>query len=352
MARVANGKKGVRAVVAGAGGFIGHHLVKALKAQGYWVRGVDVKRPEFESTAADEFLVADLRHFEHAARAVRGVDEVYQLAADMGGIGFITSHFAELSRNNILINAHMLEAARLANVTKYLYTSSACVYPGYLQRNGDIQGLKESDAVPAEPEKGYGWEKLFAEQLTEYYQEDYHLDARIVRLHNIYGPLGTYEGGREKAPAAICRKVAEAEDGSAIEVWGDGQQTRSFCFVDDCVQGLTRLMASDHRAPINLGTEELVTITQLVDTVSAVAGKTIEREHDLTKPQGVRGRNSDNAVLRKALGWEPRTTLRQGIERTYPWIFAELEKKARAKAPAVKSVVARPGRKVSAAQPK
>ena len=313
-------------VVAGAGGFIGHHLVKRLKAEGHRVRGVDLKHPEFEDTHADEFVIADLRNFEGCLQATDGMDDVYQLAADMGGIGYITANYAFLTRNNTLINSHMLEAARVSRVKRYLYTSSACVYPSFLQDSEDVKPLRENQAIPADPEKGYGWEKLFAEQLTTYYQEECGLDARIVRFHNIYGPLGTYDGGKEKAPAAICRKVALAADGAGIEVWGDGEQTRSFCYIDDCIEGLRRIMESGYTRPVNLGTEELITVNQLVDAVCAAAGKKLSRNHDLTKPQGVRGRNSDNTVLNEVIGWQPETTFREGIKPTYRWIAGELEK--------------------------
>ena len=316
----------MKIAVAGAGGFIGHHLVNRLKAEGHWVRGVDVKNPEFAPTAADEFLIADLRNFESCLQTADGMDDVYQLAADMGGIGYITANHAFLTRNNTLINAHMLEAARIARAARYLYTSSACVYPSFLQDDEDVTPLKESAAIPADPEKGYGWEKLFAEQLTAYYQEECGLDARIVRFHNIYGPLGTYEGGREKAPAAICRKVALAKDGAAIEVWGDGEQTRSFCYIDDCIEGLRRIMESGYSKPVNLGTDELVTVNQLVDAVCAAADKRLTRQHDLSKPQGVRGRNSDNSALKEVIGWEPATSLADGIKVTYDWIAGELRK--------------------------
>ena len=314
----------MRILVCGAGGFIGHHLTTRLKADGHWVRGCDLKRPEYEGTMADEFIQGDLRLPQVAASVTYDIEAIYQLAADMGGIGFITENHADISRNNVRINLNMLEAARHGSVRRYLYTSSACVYPAHLQRGADVTKLRESDAIPADPEPGYGWEKLFSEQLTSYYAKDYGLNARIVRLHNVYGPLGTWEGGREKAPAALCRKVAESEDGW-IDVWGDGEQTRSFCYVDDCVEGLVRLMASDHREPINLGTEELVTVNQLAKMVGDVAGKSIRLRYDLTKPQGVRGRNSDNTELHRVLGWEPKIPLRDGLAKTYPWIRAQLE---------------------------
>ncbi len=314
----------MKVVVTGAGGFIGHHLVKRLKSEGHWVRGVDIKYPEFQESAADDFLLADLRNFESCVQATDGMDDVYQLAADMGGIGYITANHAFLTRNNTLINSHMLEAARVSRVDRYLYTSSACVYPSFLQESEDVTPLREDEAVPADPEKGYGWEKLFAEQLTAYYHEECGLDVRIIRFHNIYGPLGTYDGGKEKAPAAICRKVAMAPDGGAIEVWGDGEQTRSFCYISDCVEGLRRIMESGYTKPINLGAEELITVNQLVDAVCSAAGKSLKRNHDLTKPQGVRGRNSDNTILAEIIGWQPETAVREGIRYTYDWIAGEI----------------------------
>tara|TARA_Y100000588_G_scaffold89019_1_gene95403 strand:- start:28338 stop:29321 length:984 start_codon:yes stop_codon:yes gene_type:complete len=323
----------MKILVTGAGGFIGHHLVSRLKSEGHWVRGADIKAPEFESSHADEFVVADLRNYTECCSVTHEIDHVYNLAADMGGIGYISSNHGILTRNNVLINSHMLEATRISGVKKYLYTSSACVYPAFLQEKEDVTPLTETEAIPADPEKGYGWEKLFSEQLTSYYSEDHGIDVRIVRFHNIYGPLGTYEGGREKAPAAIMRKVAEATDGSSIEVWGDGEQTRSFCHIDDCVEGLLRIMRSDYTEPINLGTEEIVTVNELVDYTLQISGKNLTKNHDTTKPQGVRGRNSDNSLLRNVLGWEPSISLKDGILKTYPWIWHKLNEKSLAKPP-------------------
>jgi len=318
-------KQVARILVTGAGGFIGHHLVNRLKAEGHWVRGVDLKHPEYQASLADEFEIRDLRRWDECLMATRGsIDEVYNLAADMGGIGYITAFHADIARNNSLINTHMLEAARQHHVTRFLFSSSACVYAQSKQKDADVAPLKEEDAFPAEPEPGYGWEKLYAEEMCRYYWQDYRFETRIVRFHNVYGPLGTYDGGKEKAPAAISRKVALAPHGGEIEIWGDGQQTRSFMYVDDCVEGLIRIMASGYRDALNLGTDELVTIDQLVDLVSEVAGKCLTKRHNLKGPQGVRGRNSDNRRLREVLGWEPSILLRQGLALTYPWIAQEL----------------------------
>ena len=308
-----------KVLVTGAGGFIGHHLVKRLKSQGFWVRGVDIKEPEFEPTHADDFRLLDLRRWENCLEATEGVKDVYALAADMGGMGFISAHHAQILHNNSLINIHTLEAARENGAEQYLYTSSACIYPEYLQTTTDVAGLKESDAYPAQPQDAYGWEKLVTERLCTHYREDYGIQTRIVRFHNIYGPLGTWTGGREKAPAAICRKIAEIESGGEIEVWGDGEQTRSFCFIDDCVEGLVRIMGSAWPDPLNLGSDEMVSINQLVRIVADISGKKVNVRH-VDGPMGVRGRNSDNSLCRDTLGWEPPTKLAEGLAPTYRWI--------------------------------
>jgi GDP-D-mannose 3', 5'-epimerase len=311
-------------VVTGAGGFIGHHVAKNLKERGYWVRGVDIKEPEYEATAADEFLLLDLRYWENCQQAVDGMDHVYHLAADMGGIGYITANHADIARNDILINTHMLEASRKAGVSRFLFSSSACIYPEYRQNEADVTALAEDDAYPAMPEEGYGWEKLFTEKLCQYYQEDFDMETRVARFHNVYGPLGTWDGGKEKAPAAISRKIAMANDVDEIDIWGDGSQTRSFMYIDDCVEGVYRIMHSDYHLPLNLGTDELVTINELVDTVARIAGKKIEKQHDLTKPQGVRGRNSDNTRIKEVLGWAPSIPLEQGLTETYRWVEGQV----------------------------
>ena len=313
-----------KVLVAGAGGFIGHHLVKYLKARDYWVRGVDLKNPEYEAAAADDFQILDLREFDHCMAACAGMDEVYQLAADMGGIGYTSAHHADILRNNALINLHMLEAARLNKVSNYLYSSSACVYPLYLQQTPDAKMLKEADAYPADAEPGYGWEKLFAELACQYYAEDFGFKTHAVRFHNIFGPLGTFDGGLEKSPAAICRKIAKAKNGDTIEIWGDGLQTRSYCYVTDCVEGIYRLMRSDYLKPINLGQDRLITVNELVDTVCGIAGKKLIKTYDLTKPQGVRGRNADITLMREMLGWEPEISLEEGLKITYAWIKGQL----------------------------
>ncbi|HUP19950.1 MAG TPA: NAD-dependent epimerase/dehydratase family protein [Gemmatimonadota bacterium] len=316
---------GRAALVTGAGGFIGHHLVKYLKEKGYRVRGVDVKRPEFGETAADEFLQLDLRRWESCLEATAGMEEVYSLAADMGGMGFISKYHAQILHNNILISTHTLDAARENGVKRFFFSSSACVYPEYRQTEAEVAPLKEEDAYPAQPQDAYGWEKLVTERLCGHYREEFGLESRVARFHNIFGPEGTWRGGREKAPAALCRKVAYAKltGDDEIEIWGDGEQTRSFCYVDDCVEGIWRLTQSDHVEPLNLGSDRMVTINELADIVAEIAGVEVRRRH-IPGPMGVRGRNSDNALLRETLGWEPAMSLEEGLSRTYEWIEARV----------------------------
>lgn len=316
----------MRVLVTGAGGFIGHHLTKYLKKKGHWVRGVDIKKPEYEETSADEFLLLDLKKPENALKATESVDHVYNLAANMGGVGFIETVHAEIMYDNVLIDSLVLNASYKNKVKRYFYSSSACIYPIYKQEQEENLGLKESDAYPADPDNEYGWEKLFTERICADYYKDYNFETRVARFHNVYGPLGTWQGGREKSPAALCRKIAQASDGDTIEVWGDGKQTRSYCFIEDCVEGVYKLMMSDIRNPINIGSNRLVSIDQMVSIISKIAGKKIKIKHDLTKPQGVRGRNSENTLIKKLLKWEPSTPLEKGLKQTYFWIKKQVDK--------------------------
>jgi len=316
-----------RVLVNGAGGFIGGHLVKRLKQEGHWVRAVDLKRHEYAEPPADEFIVADLRDQNMARRAVEGIEEVYQLAADMGGAGYIFTgeHDAEVMHNSATINLNTAEYGRLAGVKKIFYSSSACMYPEYNQLDPANPKCSEDSAYPAAPDSEYGWEKLFSERLFLAYMRNYNVQVRVARFHNIFGPLGTWRDGREKAPAAICRKVAEAPDGGEIEIWGDGLQTRSFLFIDECLDGVRRLMESDFTGPVNIGSEEMVTINQLAEMAIGIAGKKLQIRH-IKGPMGVRGRNSDNRLIREKLGWAPSRSLREGLSKTYEWISGEIQK--------------------------
>jgi len=314
-----------RILVCGAGGFIGGHLVKRLRSEGYWIRGVDLKHHEFSPTRANEFVIGDLRDPAVVRSVLAEIDEVYQLAADMGGAGYIFTgeHDATVMHNSAMINLNVLEFGREAGIRKYFYSSSACMYPAYNQTDPDKPNCSEDSAYPAAPDSEYGWEKLFSERLYAAYQRNYGIEIRVTRFHNIFGPEGTWSGGREKAPAAICRKVAEAPDGGEIEIWGDGKQTRSFLYIEECIEGIRRLMDSSFAGPVNIGSEEMVTINQLAEMATEIAGKRLRVRH-VDGPLGVRGRNSDNRLIRDRLGWAPSASLRAGLEVTYDWVAEQV----------------------------
>jgi GDP-D-mannose 3',5'-epimerase len=326
------------ALVCGAGGFIGHHLVRRLKREGFWVRGTDLKFPRFSETEADDFILGDLRDPYFVRDVVdRRFDEIYQLAADMGGAGYIFTgeHDADVMHNSASINLNILNAAHTRNNKRIFYSSSACIYPEYNQLDPDNPNCAESTSYPAAPDSEYGWEKLFSERLYLAYARNYGMDVRIARYHNIFGPEGSWNDGKEKAPAAVCRKVAMASDRGEIELWGDGKQTRSFLYIDECLEGTLRLMRSDFTGPVNIGSDEMVTIDRLVDMVARIAGKTIEKRH-IDGPTGVRGRNSDNRLIREKLGWSPSTELVDGLRPTYAWIHAQLMRNARSNGQALR----------------
>jgi GDP-D-mannose 3',5'-epimerase len=322
-----------KALICGAGGFIGSHLVKRLKSEGYWVRGVDLKYPEFSPTEADDFLIGDLRDpYICGAILDDHFDEVYQLAADMGGAGFVFTgeNDADIMHNSALINLNILEASYKRNAGKIFYSSSACIYPQYNQLNPDNPNCSEDSAYPANPDSDYGWEKLFSERIYLAFARNYHMNIRIARFHNIFGPEGTWDGGREKAPAALCRKVAIANDGGEIEIWGDGKQTRSFLYIDECLEGVSRLMKSDFIGPVNIGSEEMITIDQLANMIMKIAGKKLKLKH-IPGPLGVKGRNSDNRLIYEKLGWKPNKSLIDGLGKTYPWIEEQVQNTVRTK---------------------
>lgn len=319
------------ALVCGAGGFIGSHLAKRLKQEGYWVRGIDLKYPEFCETVCDDFVIGDLRdsnvcqHVLQLSKQDDSFDEVYQLAADMGGMGYISCHDAEIMHNSALINLNMVEACRLAKAKKIFYSSSACIYPEYNQLDPQNPKCAESSAYPAAPDTEYGWEKLFSERVYRSYAKDYKMNIRIARFHNVFGPEGTWTGGKEKAPAALCRKVAEVPDGGAISVWGKGDQTRSFLYIDECIEGVRRLMNSDIEDVLNIGSDEMISINDLVHLIAKISGKNITVEN-VRGPEGVRGRNSDNTLIKERLGWAPSASLEAGLRKTYPWIAEQVNK--------------------------
>jgi nucleoside-diphosphate-sugar epimerase len=322
-----NSKK--NAIICGAGGFIGGHLINRLKSEGYWVRGIDIKENEYGNNKADDFIIGDLTDPVICNQLFdRQIDEIYQLAADMGGAGYIFTgeHDAVVMHNSATINLNMAEASKNNKAKKIFYSSSACIYPAYNQLDPDNPKCSEDSAYPAAPDSEYGWEKLFSERLYLSYHRNYKLDVRIARFHNIYGPQGTWEGGREKAPAAICRKVGEAKNPGEIEIWGDGKQTRSFLYIDECVEAVRRLMNSDFTGPVNIGSEEMIAINDLVKMVARIAQKDIKIKN-IPGPTGVRGRNSDNKLIKEKLGWAPSQSLEEGITRTYKWISEQIKNK-------------------------
>ncbi len=316
-------------LITGGGGFVGSHLARELHEQGHFVRIADIKFDKYiKEKCFTEELALDLRLWENCLRATRNMDKVYNLAANMGGIGFITKVGADVMHDNILINTHMLEASKQNKVKRYLFSSSACIYPTYRQTDPNVKGLREEDAYPADPDNFYGWEKLYTEKMCEAYQRDHNMDIRVLRYHNIYGPEGTYKGGREKSPAALCRKIAEASNPGEILIWGDGKQTRSYCYIDDAVEATIKLMESDHNNPLNIGSDRLVTIDGLADILIKISGKQITKKYDLTAPQGVRGRNADLTLVNRILNWKPRTTLEEGLEKTYKWIETKVREES------------------------
>ncbi|MFX0132360.1 MAG: NAD-dependent epimerase/dehydratase family protein [Candidatus Hodarchaeota archaeon] len=323
-------KKNMKILVTGAGGFIGSHLAREFYKQDYFVRAVDIKWDGYiEESYNSENLTLDLREKENCLKVTEDIDYVFNLAANMGGIGFITTVGAEVMYDNVLINANMLQASVENKIKRFFFSSSACIYPTYRQTDPNVIALKEEDASPADPDNFYGWEKLYTEKMCAAYKKDYGLEIRVARFHNIYGPEGTYKGGREKSPAAICRKVAEASNPGVIEIWGDGKQTRSFCYIDDCIKGTMMLMESDYDIPLNIGSDRLVTINDLADIIIKISGKKIEKKYKLSAPQGVRGRNADLTLVKKMLSWEPKISLEEGLAKNYKWIKEQIEKTIR-----------------------